>query len=291
MKKTVLFIALALGVSGAFAQTASTGLVSKKGETILPEAGDWAVGIDASPILKYVGSFLSSGGNNAPTWNYPGTPLAITGKYFKDEKTAYRGMIRLGFGSNTTNAYSQQDGQTATPPDPTVVVKDSKTVSQHNIVLGGGMEMRRGKTRLQGFYGAMLMIGMMGSDTSYKYGNALTATSGTRTNFGTNSVGGGTWVTDNKAGSTFVLGIRAFIGAEYFILPKISIGAEFGWGLGFRTTGDGQKTTEFWDAPKNPTALNTQKMKTGGGGSFGIDTDINSTMMIPAGQLMLIMHF
>ncbi len=283
-------MALALCTSGVFAQTtppAATELTSKRGATMLPETGDWALGIDASPVLTYVGSFLGNAANNAPTWGYvTGTNLSITGKYFKDEKTAYRVMLRLGFGGNTQNAYSKQDGQAL----PDVTVKDSKSVSQRNIILGGGMEMRRGKTRLQGFYGAMLMFGILGSDTTYAYGNAFSTTNQvpTRTNFGTNQAGA-TWTKDNAAGSAFMIGVRGFIGAEYFILPKLSVGAEFGWGFGFSNQGDGSRSTEYWDAAKNAVATTT--MKTGGTSSWGIDNDINSGMMMSTGQLMITMHF
>ena len=36
-----------------------------------------------------------------------------------------------------------------------------------------------------------------------------------------------------KDPSSFGVILRAFIGAEYFIAPKISITAEYGWGFGF----------------------------------------------------------
>ncbi|MBI4946936.1 MAG: hypothetical protein HY840_11125 [Bacteroidetes bacterium] len=296
MKKKLLLIAVAFGVTAAFAQD-SLGLKSKKGERILPEKDDWALSIDAAPILTYFGHFLSNAGGNSPTWGYSGTPLAITGKYFKDERTAYRALIRLGIGSTTTNAYSQQDGQTTTPPDPTVVVKDSWKYSYSNVVLGIGKEKRKGKTRLQGYYGGMLMFGIGGNNNKYTYGNPLKATSGTRHDFGLdnlgndNSQGAGKWVTEDKAGATVMLGIRGFCGAEYFIFPKIAVGAEFGWGLGVTSQGDGQQTTEFWDAAKTPAAVASQTTKTGGKSTFGIDTDVNGSQMIPAGTLTLTMHF
>ena len=55
MKKTVLVIALALGISGAFAQD----LTSKKGEPMLPEANDWAISLNADPIFTFVGNAFS----------------------------------------------------------------------------------------------------------------------------------------------------------------------------------------------------------------------------------------
>lgn len=280
-------MALAFGITSAFAQETS-GLTSKKGEPFLPESGDWAIGIDAKPVLNYLGGFLSNAGAVSPTWGYPGTPLAITGKYFKDEKTAYRAMVRLGFGSTTTTGYSIQDGQTV--PDASITVKDSWKAAYHSIVLGAGLEMRKGKTRLQGYYGGMFMFGIGGTKDTYSYGNSFSTTNQTptRTNFGGNGPGP-VWVTENKPGSTFMLGLRGFIGAEYFIFPKIAVGAEFGWGLGLNHTGDGSRTTESWNGANN--SVKSSTVKTGGKSTFGIDTDINSTQMIPTGTVNLTMHF
>lgn len=287
MKKTLALLATAFATSFAFAQDEG-GMTSKKGEAILPEADDWALMIDAVPVMNYLGNLVNGNTSNAsPTWGYPGTPLAITGKMFKDEKTAYRAMIRLGFGSSTERAFSVQDGQS----DPTVTVEDSWKSSYNQIVLGGGLEMRRGKTRLQGFYGGMLMIGLGGMKDSYTYGNAFssTNTNPTRTDFGANNPGPGVWITEDKAGSTFSIGVRGFVGAEYFIFPKMAVGAEFGWGLGMASTGDGESTVEYWDIPNN--APKSSTTKTGGSSMFGLDTDINGAQLMPTGALTLSLHF
>ena len=49
---------------------------------------------------------------------------------------------------------------------------------------------------------------------------------------------------ESKSGRSFGVGLRAFVGCEFFIAPKISLGAEFGWGLGFQTMGASVTTTE-----------------------------------------------
>ena len=98
MKKSVLVIALALGVTGAFAQD----LTSKKGEPILPEAGDWAISMDADPIFSFVGNaFNGNTGNAAPGVNWLNANQTIIGKQFIDEKNAYRAIVRIGFNSQT----------------------------------------------------------------------------------------------------------------------------------------------------------------------------------------------
>ena len=98
MKKSVLVIALAFGVTGAFAQD----LTSKKGEPILPEAEDWAISMNADPIFEYVGNaFNGNTGNNAPAVDWLNGNQTIIGKKFIDEKNAYRVLVRLGFTNQT----------------------------------------------------------------------------------------------------------------------------------------------------------------------------------------------
>jgi hypothetical protein len=286
MKKTIIMLAIAFGGTTAFAQD----LTSKKGEPYLPEAGDWAISFDAAPFLTYAGNLFNGGTNGSPGVNYVSNmPWSITGKMFKDEKTAYRAMLRIGFGSTTWNNYVMQDGQA----DPNVTVMDEVKMSGNNIVLGGGLEMRRGKTRLQGYYGGMLWIALGGSKDAYTYGNAYSTTNmaPTSTDFSTNPFTVGAMparITATKNGSTFGLGIRGFIGAEYFILPKISIGAEYGWGVGMMNTGDGESTVEYWDGATS--TVKTLTAKTGGEKMFGLDTDISNNMF-GSGSININFHF
>ncbi|MEW6470087.1 MAG: hypothetical protein AB1458_14265 [Bacteroidota bacterium] len=286
MKKAIMILALAFGTTAAFAQD----LTSKKGEPYLPEEGDWAICFDARPFLTYAGNLFSgnTGSNSSPAVMYPGNmPWGIHAKMFKDATTAYRAMIRLGFGSVTMNNYVTQDGQT----DPNVKVTDEWKSSARNILLGGGLEMRRGKTRLQGYYGGMVWIMLGGGSDTYTYGNAFstTNTSATFTNWpSTTPTTGSSRTTEVVAGSTFGFGIRGFIGAEYFILPKISIGAEYGWGIGMSNMGDGEMTTESWDFANN--TIKTTTSKTGGVKSFGLDVDISNNML-NAGALNICFHF
>lgn len=263
MKKSIFTLALALGMTGAFAQETNTGLVSKKGEPYLPETGDWGIVVDASPFLGYIGGFFSNAGATSPS-NTFSTPYTITGKYFTSEKMAYRAKLRLGWTSSKTTTETLDLTSTATP---TPMVEDEVKVSDRNITLGGGLEWRRGKTRLQGLYGAEALINMMGGKTTYTYGNAITSTNS------------GPRPTESKMSGTFGFSVRGFVGAEYFILPKMSLGLEYGWAIGISKGGYGESTTEFW----NGTAVETTTGNTGSkAGSFGIDND-NSGGMITLG--------
>ena len=116
MKKSIALVAMAFGVTSAFAQD----LTSKKGEPFLPEAGDYAVSIDATSFLQYAGNFFGKAAtNNAPTWNFLNGNNTISGKYFKDATTAYRIGLRLGFGSVTNKKNVAALPSTTVVPYPT----------------------------------------------------------------------------------------------------------------------------------------------------------------------------
>ncbi|MCC7302910.1 MAG: hypothetical protein IT233_09720 [Bacteroidia bacterium] len=288
MKKTMLVLAVAFAASSAFAQD----LTSKKGEPYLPETDDWCVSIEATPLLDFLGNALNGNtSNNSPTWNFLNNNLIITGKMFKDEKTAYRATIRLGMHNHSYTNLVGKDFSTATFP--TVdVVEDKLKMGGTFVGLGGGMEMRRGKTRLQGVYGADLLIWMNSYKAAYEYGNVMsptntasTTTTPESTDWGTldfaNFAPGvvtagplGARGTEFKSGSTIGFGVRGFIGAEYFIFPKISIAGEFGWGLGFSKSGGGTSSYETVGGV-TPT-VGTVTTETGKSSAFVIDVDQNA---------------
>lgn len=315
MKKTVLIMAMAFGASSVFAQD----LTSKKGEPILPEANDWAICFEAQPFLNYVGNMFSGSTsvNGGPTSNFLNSYNTITIKMFKDEKTAYRASVRLGFTGSTQRGMIGDAASTSTITYPALppMVEDKAKVGGHNIGLGGGMEMRRGKTRLQGYYGAELWIWHSGDKAKYEYGNTLNPTgtpavlvsAATTTDFGSNAAltangesgnrngvtdtyGGAARVLEAKAGSTLGFGLRAFIGAEYFIFSKISIGAEYGWGLGLSTTGASKYTIESTGG--TGPSVGTQEIEGSKGSGWAFDTDVNGGGSgTGSGTLKLILHF
>jgi hypothetical protein len=252
---SLLFVAATVAQEGG-----SEPMKSKNGHTILPESGDWAIGIDASPFFRYAGNmFNNNSSNQAPTWNgYTDNPFILLGKYFADDNTAYRAIFAVTRDSDyRTNKVLKAMPQ----PTPNQFFTDSlnwatdsrRAVGGGRFVVGGGLEKRRGHGRLQGFYGGEALFSFEGrSARYYEYGNALTQNTdvfnpdvdpndGTyTTNWGDNIRNGNLQdqvmssgrLLESKTGTTFGFGVRAFIGAEYFIFPKISLGGEFGWGLG-----------------------------------------------------------
>lgn len=311
MKKSIALVALAFGVTSAFAQD----LTSKKGEPFLPEAGDWGIAIDANPFFTYAQSiFGKTAGTAPPSWNFFTNAQTITGKYFVDAQTAYRGSVRIGFGSNTVRNQvadrSVAAGSQTVFPNPVAQKENSWKNSGTTIGLAVGIEKRKGKTRLQGYYGADAGIYISTMKDKFTYGNALVASTTPSSNVGVtpaddfgpgannfNATGtgiqgvlGSARATEIKQGTVFSFGVRAFIGAEYFILPKMSIGGEFGWGLGLTTTGKTKTTYESVGNPTTPT-VGTTVIEGSKQSGFTLDTDGKNSVWGPSGTLRFNLYF
>lgn len=235
MKKSLLILAMFIG--GAV--TAQDNMTSKKGTPILPEAGDWSIGIGAHTVLEYFGNLMNSGTNAAPTFDWQNQENVIRFKMMKDENTAYRAGLRLGIGSDKE-----------TFDAPVVGNKKEAKVSEMNINLAAGIQKYRGKGRLRGYYGGEAGIGLGSMKTTNTYnGNA---------NLGD--------VLEDKQGGTFNFVLRGFLGAEYFFAPKMSVSGEFGWGLDLSTQGASDTKT----ADGNGGSTST---KGGKSSEFSFDTD------------------
>ena len=292
--KPLFTVVAVLFASIAIAQTPPTNssetiLLSKKGEPILPEAKDWALSVDASPFLTYTGKLLSNDGADAPAVNsLANYPLTIGGKYFISAKQAYRARVRIGIASQTINN-SVVDNQNTTLD--TVYIKDSRKSSSTNVTLAFGKEFRRGKTRLQGFYGGEGIIGISTGKSIYSYGNTFSNlnVSPTSTDFvtptalGYASAPANSRIQSESNGTGIKVAARGFVGAEYFIFPKMSIGLEFGFSLMYFNQNDGKLSSESWDAAAG--SVKNKTLAKSGSRGFGIDND-NS-----GGAIMLNFHF
>lgn len=326
MKKLIILTLVFYAATGLLAQNTPTPpsasnaavtpepspIVNKKGERYLPEAGDWAISYDATPFLNYFGNVLSSHGDSAPVARFLNGYQTIMAKYYLDAHTALRALLRIQFNSQGQDQMVIQDTFPANSvPEPTVT--DHITKSSHFIGLGLGIEKRRGRTRLQGYYGGELMFWFSGTGSTITYGNPYSTLQPSGSNINWYDFTG--WSDSSKtphfvtgyqtnpnapyygagrpleidAGSVFGIGAYAILGFEYFFMPKISVGAEYTWGIAYTSTGQSTTTVE----QLNSSATNVQTSTYHGGGSsdFGIDSGLNSAFGNAGGHLYITFHF
>ena len=145
-----------------------------------PKSGDWSVGTHAGPVLEYVGNLIS-GVATSPAVSFGedqghgSNHTNISGKYFTDDMTAWRGSLNLYFTS------------------------DSLADSSFMLGVTAGKEHRKGTANLQGYYGYQANINMMNHDDE----------------------------------TEMSFGAHGFVGVEYFVRPKMGIGAEYRHGLNY----------------------------------------------------------
>ncbi len=286
MKKTIITLTVALfACSFVFAQEneREKGTVTKSGRQILPQAGDFAIGVDAYPFLNYAGNmFNGSNSNNTPSFG----GATLYGKYFLQDNRALRVRLLLDLSSETYKNLVPDDAATAA--NPTAEVEDKLKEGTTKIGLSVGYEFRRGYGRLQGFYGIEAGLGFESYKNTYEYGNPFTNTHQLPTT--TTNFINGTFAqasvrpTSEKSGSQFSFEAGAFAGVEFFVAPKLSIGGEVGLGLSYATTPKGKATVESWDAANSIVKATEGEAYTGAPGHFGFET-------VTRGALFVMFHF
>lgn len=326
MKKGVFTVAAVLV---AACTITAQDLTSRRGQPILPETGDWCVGIDGTPFFTYLGNFFGKGGattvtsgtvqtasfytNQAPGWNFIANNFTISGKKFLDPQTAYRAALRIGFNNTTKKVQVDDRSITTAPVYPAVPfrVENSWKQSYTNIGLSFGIEKRRGKTRLQGFYGVEGGIGFSSGSNTYKYGNALstsskapvgvdvvndnftvaTSTGTTSMNITKDTYNNDARILKQSSGLGFEIGARAFVGAEFFVAPKISLAGEFGWGIGYGASGKAKYSLESIGNNGTELVVGRQDISGEKTNKFYIDTDNKNSMFGPSGSFRVNLYF
>jgi hypothetical protein len=187
-------IILSLVAVFAFGAVSAQDLVSSKGEQYLPKQGDWAIGFKVNDAIKFVGNaFNHSAGNSADNLFVAKNPLDYSQGVFSP--TSIITLVGKKFDTdNTATRYTASFNFNFSK------AKDVDAVTAFGLVAGYGKEWRKGTTRLQGYYGADALVGF---------------TSPAKKQFG------------------FGLGVNGFAGVEYFIFPKVALGAEYSYGVGF----------------------------------------------------------
>ncbi len=257
MKYKLSIIILALGLSAmTFGQADTLGrakkanLYSKKGVYILPQKGELALGVDAIPFLYYLGGIFSQNHASTPAFTYGsdfGGNTGISVKYMLQADLALRANFRGNFGS-ITDVYVVPQSTLIYDPLAPQFVNDEVTTKLNLVHLGVGLEKRRGNSRVQGKYGGEVVFGYNKTNISYNYGNSITNQYNTPETYNNIYLNGSERVINDYVDKGLYLGLRGFLGVEYFIGPKISIGGEFGYSVVYQWSQNRITEYQYWDS-------------------------------------------
>ncbi|MBT8194879.1 MAG: hypothetical protein HKO56_07720 [Bacteroidia bacterium] len=241
-----LFIAALFIGTSAFAQ-----LKTNKGQEILPQKGDLAVGV------------------------YNDDDFTITMKKVVEADKHKRYRLRLGYNSTSEVFKVQDDIQTANNPNASVLVDDKVTTSVTDIMFLYGIEKRKGNGRMQGFYGGEGGVGISNTTIKHDFANGFVSENVFAPS---TSIPGQDGIfprtTEANLGTGLNFELKGIVGAEFFFLEKLSVGLEWAWGLELQTRGEGKVKTEEWDdvnSQKVSLTTNTGKLTSVTFGSDNIE--------------------
>jgi len=245
MKKIFIAVSMLVATMTANAQepmTTTTTTTAPTGKQYKPVSGD---------LLAEIGLFAGAGGITGGVTSLSQSPFnaqtpMLKFRYFLQDQIA----VRLGF--NYT-----QNSNTTKINDPL----GTGSVKQMNSVFGLNVGLEKhftGTGRLSTYAGGDLLFQTVGvSEKRDNTTNGTTFTNGASSTYkGTNAAG--------TANGSMGFGVRAVVGADYYFVDKVYLGAEFGWGF---IASKNSKTTSDITPAGGPTVSTTNSST---GGSFNL---------------------
>ncbi len=207
----------------------------------LPKKGDISVGVDISPVMKFIGNSFNGTGTNGTANSLgaiggsvtnldfaPKPDVSVMGKYLISDNIALRANLGVMTHSLNQREYVLSDVLLVTNPLSNEKVIDciNNFSSGGSFTLGG--EYRIGKNRIQGLFGADLMFAYQTRKETYQYGNALTLVNSRPTYSSIMPAfdAAGYRTVEKYYGDIYYTGAMFNAGVEYFISPKFAIGTE-----------------------------------------------------------------
>ena len=187
-------IILSLVAVFALGAVSAQNLVSSKGEQYLPKQGDWSIGFNAGNALNFIGNAFNGNTRNSSADLFEGQNVLNFGTDVFSSTASVITFVGKKFDTdNTATRYTASFNFNFEKQ------KDVDGTTQFGLVAGYGKEWRKGTTRLQGYYGVDGLVGLV-SPAKKQFG--------------------------------FGIGAQGFAGVEYFILPKVALGAQYTYGVG-----------------------------------------------------------
>lgn len=252
-----LFVVLLFSISATYAQDSSDVILH-------PQKGEFGIGFNTVPVFSFF-SFVDNKDDELNRWDFFGTNTFRV-KYLISERTALRASLSVNSSYNRFGNDVFDDTQNT----PDARVTDYATLTSQFYATTVGVEWRKGSEKIEGVFGTELAGMFYYETTKYDYGNSFGLLNQAPTST--------TWAKDDNSrqldvqtsspsgerlksyssGAQYGIGIRPFIGVEYFLASKISLGVEFGWYFMYSYQESGLETHEYFIPSVNETRLRQQ---------------------------------
>jgi hypothetical protein len=241
-------------------------------EEYFPKAGNFALGVDATPIFNYIGNMFN--GTNTSLGNMNTLDLsssAIYGKYYLSDQMAVRATLAITGIHHKDKAYVRDDAAFYADPLSNKEVIDSRTSNNNDYFTSIALQKVIGKARLRGFVGAQILYGYQSITNKYSYANPMTELNPTPSIAPILS----SYTLANERPlevrtlSESRFGVGGIAGFEYFILPRVCIGGEVS--LNAIVSSNGQLYTKS-ETVVNDKVVAANKTTSPGGSDFSLKT-------------------
>lgn len=258
MKKILSVILATMLIVPAFAkeEEKTEQKASRDYSTWLPAAGDWSLGFSLDPIASFIGNMF-----NGNTDNYlrdlagesmVNNMFSIMGGYMITDQLGVRANIGLNISRMHDHAYVVDDLAKMADPLSRSKVEDIVNSASTSGSIALGADYRVGKRSVQGVFGGGLVYAFSAFNTTYKYGNAITEANQRPTIDGSYDVYDSYMpyarpLKNFNYSGMHTFGAYASVGVEWFVAPKISLGANVNLYLLYQWTPNRYVTYEGWN--------------------------------------------
>lgn len=257
----------------------------------LPTQGDMSIGFSLDPIATFAGNLFNGNLDNSLE-DLAGEPLllqqlpvpvvSIMGTYMLTDNLAARVNIGFGFSAKRNNYYTIDDAAVALNDLSNAKVIDQKRTRHLTGSFALGVEYRIGKkSPIQGVFGGGLNYACGTASYKYQYGNAITELN---QNPSQNIEMPGTtdaiaqYLPNARLLSTYsdelihMVGLYGSVGVEWFVAPKIALGANVNIGIYYEINPAQAYVYEGWNTITEEVTTHTELVEPSSHGfHFGTD--------------------
>jgi hypothetical protein len=230
----------------------------------LPKQGDFSVAFSLDPIATFVGNMFNGSPSNG-LGNLAGKPLldgitgapmvSVMGTYMQTDQLAWKVNLGIGYTHKSNNEYVLDDAALFLDPLSRVKVVDTQAYNRIHGSIAWGVEYRVGKNLpVQGVFGAGLNYAFGEISYKYNYGNAITELNQIPTISEPSlyeAVAGympnARPLASQDNDLIHMIGAYASVGMEWFVAPKIALGANVNFGIYYEVNPSRATIYEGWN--------------------------------------------